>query len=105
MKMKRLMLVLAVALLGTTAVMAKDLRVVVFKVEQLCCEKCDAKIRKNIPFEKGVKGLETDIPSRMVTITYDADKTNIEKLQKGFAKFAYTAEFINETQKSPKKKN
>ena len=38
-------------LLSATHVMAKDLRTVIFKVEQLCCEKCEAKVKKNIPFE------------------------------------------------------
>ncbi|MBQ8672713.1 MAG: cation transporter [Bacteroides sp.] len=104
MQAKRWMLTLAVALFSATFVMAKDIRVVVFKVEQLCCEKCVAKVRKNIPFEKGVKGLETDISTKTVTITYDAEKTNIEKLQKGFAKFSYTAEFVKETKKEEKKK-
>ena len=82
-----------------TNVMAKEIRTVIFKVEQLCCEKCEAKIKKNIPFEKGVKSLKCDIPTQTVTITYDTDKTDIEKLQKGFAKFKYTAETIKEEKK------
>ena len=45
-------------LFSATHVMAKDLRTVIFKVEQLCCEKCEAKVKKNIPFEKGVKKLQ-----------------------------------------------
>ena len=83
-------------LLSATHVMAKDIRTVIFKVEQLCCEKCEAKVKKNIPFEKGVKGLKCDIPTQTVSVTYDAEKTNIEKLQKGFAKFKYTAEVVKE---------
>ena len=30
----------------------------------------------------------------MVTITYDAEKTNVKKLQAGFNKFSYEAEFV-----------
>ena len=103
MKAKMIIIASLAILLNVTHVMAKDLRVVIFKVEQLCCEKCEAKIKKNIPFEKGVKRLKCDIPTQTVTITYDADKTNIEKLQKGFAKFEYTAELVKDEDKADKK--
>ena len=103
MKSMKWMIACLAILLGTTNAAAKDLREVIFKVEQLCCEKCEAKVKKNIPFEKGVKALKCDIPSHTVTVTYDAEKTSIEKLQKGFAKFAYTAEVIKESKKEEKK--
>ena len=103
MKAKMIIIACLAILLNVTHVMAKDLRVVIFKVEQLCCEKCEAKIKKNLPFEKGVKGLKCDIPTQTVTITYDADKTSIEKLQKGFAKFEYTAELVKDEDKADKK--
>ena len=103
MKAKMIIIACLAILLNVTHVMAKDLRVVIFKVEQLCCEKCEAKIKKNFPFEKGVKGLKCDIPTQTVTITYDADKTSIEKLQKGFAKFEYTAELVKDEDKADKK--
>ena len=96
MKAKIGIIAIVTMLLSATNVMAKELRTVIFKVEQLCCEKCEAKVKKNIPFEKGVKSLKCDIPTKTVTITYDADKTDIEKLQKGFAKFKYTAEIVKE---------
>lgn len=98
------MIVCLTILLGTTDALAKDFRTVIFKVEQLCCKNCEAKVMKNIPFEKGVKALKCDIPNHQVTVTYDADKTSVEKLQKGFAKFKYTAEFVSETKEEKKKK-
>lgn len=39
----------------------------------------------------------------MVTITYDAEKTNVKKLQAGFNKFSYEAEFVKETKKDGQK--
>lgn len=42
-------------------------------------------------FEKGIKKIETDIPNQAVTITYDADKTNVEAIIKGFKKINYEA--------------
>lgn len=90
-------------LLTSTTIMAKDLRTAVFKVEQMHCENCVKKINSNIRFEKGLKSFDTDLKTKTVTITYDADKTNVEKLKDGFKKFNYKAEFVKESKKEEKK--
>lgn len=90
-------------LLTSTTIMAKDLRTAVFKVEQMHCENCVKKINSNIRFEKGLKSFDTDLKTKTVTITYDADKTDVEKLKEGFKKFNYKAEFVKETKKEEKK--
>lgn len=94
---------LVVVLLSATAVMAKDIRTAVFKVSQMHCENCERKVKNNIKFEKGVKEFSTDLKTKTVSITYDADKTNIEKLIAGFKKFKYVAEFVKETKQDEKK--
>lgn len=96
------MVTCVVALLSVTAVLAKDIRVVVFKVSQMHCEKCEKKVRDNMRFEKGLKDISTE-KTKMVTITYDAEKTNVKKLQAGFNKFKYEAEFVKETKKDNQK--
>ena len=58
---------------------------------QMHCENCENKIKGNLRFEKGVKKIVTDIDSQTVTVTYDADKTSVDRLMKGFTKFGYTA--------------
>ena len=83
---------------------AKDLRTAIFKVEQLECKNCEQKVKQNIRFEKGIKSFTTDIKTRSVTITYDAEKTTVEKLTAGFAKFGYTAKFVKESKVEKKKK-
>ena len=40
----------------------------------------------------------TDLKTRTVTITYDSDKTNIQKLKDGFAKFKYEAKVISDVE-------
>ena len=87
----------------STAAMAKDIRTAVFKVAQMKCENCVRKINNNIRFEKGLKDFHTDLKTKTVTITYDADKTNVEKLKEGFQKFHYEAEFVKETKQDDKK--
>lgn len=94
-----------VALLSVAAVWAKDIRVVVFRVSQMHCEKCEKKVKDNMRFEKGLKDLSTEVKTKTVTITYDAEKTNVKKLQAGFKKFNYVAEFVKETKREDKKAN
>ncbi len=89
---------LIVALLSVTAVMAKDFRTVVFKVEQMECPNCERKVKNNIKYEKGLKEFSTDVKSQTVTITYDAKKTDVKKLQAGFKKFKYDAVVLKEAQ-------
>lgn len=103
MKAKRMMTALAVVLLSATSVLAKDFRTVVFKVEQLHCENCEKKVKDNIKFEKGVKTFSTELKERTVTITYDAEKTNVEKLKAGFKKFKYEAVVVKETKEEEAK--
>ncbi len=97
------MVTCVVALLSVTVVLAKDIRVVVFKVSQMHCEKCEKKVRDNMRFEKGLKDISTEVKTQTVTITYDAEKTNVKKLQAGFNKFNYEAEFVKETKKGDRK--
>ena len=103
MRTKRWMATCVVALLSVTAVLAKDIRVVVFKVSQMHCEKCEKKVKDNMRFEKGLKDISTEVKTKMVTITYEDKKTNVKKLQAGFNKFSYEAEFVKETKKDNQK--
>lgn len=101
---KKAIATFAVAFLSLTAVMAKDFKTVVFKVAQMECPNCEKKVKNNIKFEKGIKEFTTDVKTQMVTITYDADKTNVEKLQAGFKKFKYEAVEVKDEKKDQEKK-
>lgn len=103
MKTRRWMATFVVALLSVTVVLAKDIRVVVFKVSQMHCENCEKKVKNNMRFEKGVKELSTELKDKTVSITYDAEKMDVKKLQAGFKKFNYEAEFVKETKQEGKK--
>lgn len=84
--------------------MAKDIKtVVVTTTPQMHCESCENKIKGNLRFEKGVKGIETNVEKQTVTIKYDADKTTPEKLMKSFEKFGYSAREVNKDEKACKK--
>jgi len=93
---KKLIMLFAVLFLSVGTMMAKDFRTVVFKVEQMMCQNCEKKVKDNIKFEKGLKKFTTDLKDKTVTITYDAEKTNVEKLQAGFKKFKYEAVVVED---------
>lgn len=65
------------------------------------CQGCCDKIMKNIAFEKGVKDIVCDLKTKTVTVTYDADKTDIPMLLTAFKKIGKPAQVKSE--ESPKK--
>ena len=64
---------------------------VVFKVN-MNCHNCQAKIEKNIPWEKGVKDLNIDLEKKIVKIQYDLKKTSEAKLEQAIKKLGFTCE-------------
>lgn len=76
---------------------AKDLRVLVMTpTPQMHCESCETKIKKNLRFEKGVVKIETSIKEQTVTVTYDATKTNAEKIQAAMKKIGYDTKIASD---------
>lgn len=102
--MKKLLTTLLVASLAITG-FAKDIQtVVVTTTPVMHCSSCEKKIKENIRFEKGVKAIATDIPNQTVTIRFDAHKTTVENILKGFPKFGYKAEVVKISDKTEDKK-
>ena len=85
------------------SIYAKDIKTVVFTTDpQMHCESCEKRIKGNIRFVKGVKKIETSVPDQTVTITYDADKTTVEKLVEAFKKIDYDVRQLKEGEKVEK---
>ena len=71
---------------------AKDIKTIVYTTQpQMHCDNCENRIKNGLKFEKGVKDIKTDLTTKTVTIEYDADKTNTDKLVAAFAKIDYKA--------------
>lgn len=68
----------------------------------LHCQGCCDKIMKNIAFEKGVKDIVCDLKTKTVTVTYDANKTDIPTLLKAFEKIGKPAMVKKEASASTK---
>ena len=87
-------------MLTATVALAKDIKTVVLTTNpEMHCENCEKKIKSNLRFEKGVKVIETDLRTKTVTIKYDADKTTVDNIIKGFKKIKYEAKEVKNTPK------
>lgn len=82
----------------TVGAYAKEIRTVVVTTDpEIECINCENKIKNELKFTKGVKRIEIDRPAQQVTITYDADKTSVEKLAASFAKIGYKVSIVKES--------
>ena len=64
-------------------------------VTNLDCENCAKKILNVIPFKKGVKDMEVDVPTKVVEIKFDPRKTSVEVLVEELKKLDVAVLSIN----------
>lgn len=100
--------ILSAMMLTAMVTSAKDIKTIVVTTNpEMHCENCENKIKGNLRFEKGIKNIITDLKTKTVTIEYDADKTNVQNIIKGFEKIKYEATEVKKDtakeQKSEKK--
>ena len=94
--MKKILLMAIVALITFPVIVTeahaqkKKTETVVFDTG-ITCNNCKKKIEDNLPFEKGVKDLSVDVPSKKVTVVYDPSRTNAEDIRKAIEKLGYKA--------------
>ena len=88
--MKKSLIIMMLAMVAITA-SAKDIKTVIFTTTpQMHCANCEAKVKNNLRFAKGVKEIKTSVEEQKVYVT-DAAKTTEKKLQDSFQKFGYKA--------------
>ncbi|MCU0323675.1 MAG: heavy-metal-associated domain-containing protein [Spirosomaceae bacterium] len=63
------------------------------------CEMCKERIEKQLAFTKGVEDANLDLKDKVVTISYNAKKTDVAKLKKAINDAGYDAD---ETASNPK---
>ena len=87
--MKKLMMILValatIAGVATAAPKAEKKIVTVVFATDIDCPHCAQKVMNSIPYEKGIKNVQTDVPTKTVTVSFDAEKNSIEALIKAFA--------------------
>ena len=102
--MKKLIL-LTFALFLALLTQAQEIKEVIFSTEpEIHCESCVKRIKDNLRFEKGVKAINPDLNTKLVTIQYDSERTNPENLIKAFAKIKYKATVVEPENKDKEDK-
>lgn len=92
--MKRLLTIVLMLMTLSVCMSAKNptQATAVFTVmPKMSCENCEKKIKSNLRFEKGIKSIDTSLSGQTVKVVYNPEKTNVEAIQKGFAKIGYVA--------------
>lgn len=85
-------MLIAVALLMSIATFAKDIKTVVLTTDPIMhCANCENKVKENLKFVPGIKEIVPCAETQSITVTYDADKTSVEKMQASLKKAGYTA--------------
>lgn len=64
------------------------------------CNMCKDRLEHDMAFEKGVKSVELDIDTKVLTITYKTNKTNKEELKMAVTKIGYDADDLMADQKA-----
>lgn len=92
--MKKLILLAFVLFLAVVS-QAQSIKEVVFTTEpEIECQNCVKRIKDNLRFEKGVKAINPDLKTKLVTVQYDSEKTDPDKLIKAFSKINYKATVV-----------
>ena len=64
------------------------------------CNKCKVKLEHDLAFEKGVKYVELDNDTKILTIKYKKGKNSKEKIKKAITKAGYDADEMPANQKA-----
>lgn len=95
--MKKVIILIMAALMAMPVISMADskpsrkkgeIREVTFVVD-FDCENCAKKIRENVSFEKGVKGLNVSVEDKTVALKYDAAKTSESVLKAAIEELGY----------------
>ena len=64
------------------------------------CEQCKEKIEHDLSFEKGVKSNVLNLETKEITVVYNAQKTDPEKIRVAITKIGYDADSLKALEKA-----
>jgi mercuric ion binding protein len=73
------------------ATKAKGTEMAQFKTSAVC-DMCKARLEKSLAYEKGVQAAHLDVPSKVLTVTYNPAKTTPAALRTAVQKTGYDAD-------------
>lgn len=58
------------------------------------CNECKDRIEKAMAYEKGIKKSDLDVDTKVLTVVYNPEKTNPDKIRKAIAAVGYDADSV-----------
>ncbi len=99
--MKKILVIALIILGGYINASAQDTTAVIKSTAQ--CGECKEKIEAALNFEKGVKSSNVNIETKEVTVVYNSQKTDINKIRTAISKPGYDADEVPADEKAYKR--
>ena len=77
--------------IATTTTAKKGTETVQFKTSAVC-DMCKKRLEKSMAYEKGVQAANLDVPSKVLTVSYNPAKTTPQALRTAVQKTGYDAD-------------
>ncbi|MFY0606989.1 MAG: heavy-metal-associated domain-containing protein [Cyclobacteriaceae bacterium] len=97
--MKNLNLLFLMLMLASVQLKAQSTETIQIKTSAIC-EMCQYTIEKDMAFEKGVKSALLDLETKVLTVEYNAKKTNPETIRKRITMVGYDADSLKRDEKA-----
>ena len=95
--------IVALFLLLTADLKAQEQTQTMYVKTSATCEMCKSTIEKYVAFEKGVKRITVDVPTKIATVVYNPKHTTPEKIRQAIAKSGYDADDVKADPKAYEK--
>jgi len=101
--MKRVMIILYVLLFTQVILFAQKVenKYSEIKINTTAqCKMCKERIEKALAFEKGIKGSELDLETKILTVTFKTGKTTSDTIRKAVTKLGYDADDMKKDERA-----
>ena len=99
--MKNILMLIVMVFVVSVSVAQKNYDTLQVQTSAIC-ETCKTAIEKDMSFEKGVKSTTLNLDSKVLTVVYDAAKTDPQKIRVAVTKTGYDADSLKADPKAYK---
>jgi len=92
-KLSSILTIILVSFLSLNGIAQKSVKMLEIKTSAQC-EDCKERIEKAMAYEKGVKSSNLDVETKILTVKYNANKTNLDLIKKAVANVGYDADDV-----------
>ena len=93
MKLKNTLLLITLVL--TNISFAQTKKSITVKIQTSAeCDDCKKRIESNLIYEKGIKFCKLDVPTKVLSVTYNPEKTSPEKIKQAVSQLGYDADDV-----------